>query len=396
MEPRTVPELIERTYRRYGDRRAVLGRSGWLTFSEVEHESARAAGAIANAGAAPGDRIVLAVDSGPQARILEYAILGHGFVRVAVSTRLHPREIADIAVDCGATVVFGGEVLRSALEDAGSTAALLDPDARGNPQSVPDVSPADTTMLIYSGGSTGISKGAIVSNAAWIAHTNASLSILPDVDPDDTVLAVAQLPYLGGSIAFDCATAGASTVFLARFSAAKVIDAVVRYGITVLPLASTMLELLAAELDQSGRRLPELRVVPYGGSPIRPDALDRAARLLPSTLVQYYGLAEALAPLVSLSAADHDQAIASGDHTRLRSAGRWLDGIQHRIDNDELLVRGEVVMPGYANRGPAAPLDAQGWFRTGDIVSEDDDGFLYITGRSNDIIMSGGFNVHPS
>ena len=184
-------------------------------------------------------------------------------------------------------------------------------------------------------------------------------------------------------------------VFREQFDPAEVVEAVTTDGVAYLPLAAIMVERLADEL--AGRTLPMLKAVPYGGSAIRPAAFERSAPAFPGVLYQYYGLAEALAPLACLTADDHDRGISrdAAAHARLRSAGTWLPGVEYRLIDGELAVRGPVVMPGYYNR-PDGGIDSDGWFATGDLVEVDDAGYLFVTDRIKDIIITGGYNVHPS
>ncbi|KOG91643.1 hypothetical protein ADK38_02045, partial [Streptomyces varsoviensis] len=136
-----------------------------------------------------------------------------------------------------------------------------------------------------------------------------------------------------------------------------------------------------------------IRAVPYGGSPIDIAALERAERVFPGVLTQFYGLAEALAPLTVLTPADH----ASGMPGRLGSAGRAVDGIGLRLVDGEVVVRGDTVMEGYWNRPElTAAAFADGWFRTGDLAEIDADGYVRLLGRSSEMIVTGGFNVYPA
>jgi acyl-CoA synthetase (AMP-forming)/AMP-acid ligase II len=169
---------------------------------------------------------------------------------------------------------------------------------------------------------------------------------------------------------------------------------------------------------------PKLRAIPYGGSTISTEVLVRASEVFPGTLIQFYGLAEALAPISCLSSKDHDGPAAvlrsNVDHAEivrafqiLGSAGKPVSGIEIKIcgsnaipftedqqvdGTGEVLIRGHTVMHGYWNRPSltAQVLDSEGWFSSGDIGELDNEGFLHILGRQNDVIISGGFNVYPS
>lgn len=381
-DPATVPQLIEQMFDRYATR--VAFPEDGTTFTRLEERVARMRGRLASFGLAAGEPVVIAVSTSAEARVLELAVLSGGWVRVAVSTRLHPRELGSLAADCSSRLVVCDDDAADGVRAAVASATVVGLGELDGGEATGASGESDTAMLIYTSGSTGPAKGAIVTQHAWVRQTRRSLGQLPAIGGNDLVLAVAQLPHFGGSIALNCATAGAATIFLDRFDAAEVVRVVREQNVTILPLAATMLELLVEELGAG--TLPSLRAVVYGGSAISPTALERATRALPGMLIQFYGLAEALAPLTCLSPTDHESA-------DLRtSAGRWLTGVDHRFVDGVLEVRGEVVTPGYISRGGSTTRD--GWFRTGDLA-HDDDGYLYLADRADHVIMSGGYPVQP-
>ncbi|WP_169739682.1 class I adenylate-forming enzyme family protein [Amycolatopsis taiwanensis] len=394
-------------------RSADVADGHWLTFAEVAELARAATALLAEHAAAFGDRIVLALPNSVILRILERGVLGAGMVRVALSPRLHAREIAAIAVDCDARIVCctaeSRDAVAEALAEAGSAATLIvagDQPATGtmSPASLRASSPAsaisqraplpgDIAMLMYSSGTTGRPKAAVVTHRTWVAQTNRALEYLPPLGSDDVVLAVAPMTHFGGSIGLDGAVCGAATLTMARFEPHTVLEAIREFGVTVLPLVPIMLERLARAAVESGTSTTGLRVVPYGGSPIGREALALAHSVFPGSLVQFYGLAEALAPLTVLTPRDHSSAA-----DRLGSAGRVCRGVELRVaDDDELIVRADTVMPGYWNRPElTSAVLSEGWFRTGDRGRIDQDGYVHLLGRSTDTIITGGFNVHPA
>jgi len=420
--PTTVAEQVRRAQRCFSADPALLTAEGWISFGQLADLADAAAHLMADEGARFGDRIVLYFENGAELRVLEHAVLGNGLVRVALSPRLHPREVAEIVLDSNASLVCCSPgvapAVREALAEAGASARVLPFSNAGSgenslavlasrPRSTalewPSVSPADIAMLIYSSGTTGTPKAAVVTHGAWVAQTSLAMRQLPEIGRGDVVLAVAPMTHFGGSIGLDCAMSGAATVPVAAFEPHSVLSAIDEYGVTVLPLAPIMLTRLVEALDAGARRPPPIRAIPYGGSPVPPGTLAAAVGYFPGALVQYYGLAEALAPIACLTAGDHDALLGSGSHGhplrhRLESAGRVVDGVQVRLVGRQILVRGETVMVGYWNRDTlnAEVLNADGWLSTGDIARIDDDGYLYLIDRAQDVIISGGFNIYPA
>jgi acyl-CoA synthetase (AMP-forming)/AMP-acid ligase II len=442
MSPHTIAEQFEAVLSSTPQARFLWWDSSWLTVQETAHCASVMAARLAAAGAHTGDRVVIAMRNSPMFRIVEQGVLCVGYVRVALTPRLHAREIAAIAADCTAAVVCcdaeRAVELRTALLDAGCDAtvvglddadvrSLLDTDERAIPWSAP--LPDDIAVLLYSSGTTGRPKGATVTNSAWVAQTSLALAqLLPNhpeqvgqsIGAGDIVIAAAPMAHFGGSMALDAAAVGAATVTLAAFSPRETLESVVAHRATVLPLAPIMLARLA-ELTEEDPGLVRaaastLRAIPYGGSPIDWRVLLAASRAFPGLLCQHYGLSETLAPVAALTAREHDAAVVAvdkGDNGAavmlLSSAGRIAGEAQVRLrqgerdvtdeatstNPGELDVRGPLVSRGYWNN-PAVTyesFDADGWFRTADLAWFDAERRLHLAGRAADLIVSGGFNV---
>jgi acyl-CoA synthetase (AMP-forming)/AMP-acid ligase II len=207
------------------------------------------------------------------------------------------------------------------------------------------------------------------------------------------------MAHFGGSISLDATVMGCSTVTLRKFDPLEVIRAVEAHGITVLPLAPVMLTRLVAEVRRRGEPAPPIRRIPYGGSPMEPSDRVDAAITFPGALTQFYGLAEALAPLAILTPAEHDRGVEvfAEEPGWLSSAGRLQPHVEARLSSGELLVRTPTLMSGYWNREDLtrAVLDEFGWLRTGDLAEFDEHDLLHVLGRTDDVIISGGFNILP-
>ncbi|MEV0697230.1 AMP-binding protein [Saccharopolyspora sp. NPDC050389] len=370
----TLAELVAAAHRTFAARPAV----GALTFGELGAQARAAATALRRLGLRPGDRVLIALDNRPEVLALEHALWLGGFVRVAVSTRLHPAEIAAIADDCGAAAIVTELDVPGRRVIAPGADLFTGPADDFEPRRDPD----ELVALMYTSGSTGRPKGAQVTSGAWVAMVEAMWQELPPIGPDDVVLHVAPMSHFSGSVGSAYTLAGAAAVPLTRFDPVEALAAIDRHRVTAVTLVPTMLERLAEVVD----RPTSLRAVVYGAAPISVPAMRRAQRALGTVLYQFYGLSEALAPLTVLSAADH----AAGQV--LSSIGRPVDSVELSILDGEIAVRGPQIMPGYWGGEPLW----DGWFRTGDLGRVDDAGYVHLAGRRSELIVTGGFNVYPA
>lgn len=429
----TVADLVRRAHERYAAYPAVLGPRGAVSFAELRDSVRSLAGALAELGCRRGDRVVLALDNGPELLALEQAVFASGLVRVAVSPRLHPAEIAFIAQDCAARVIVCEQRHAAALTarrpDLPALAALVvleagtSADGDGGAAYAADavyadllrsgpegpaadtaVTPDDLAALLYTSGTTGRPKGAMVTHRAWVGMLGEFAAQLPPVGPGDVVLHTAPMSHFGGSVGSAYTLRGAAAVTLRRFDPVETLRAVERYRATAVPLVPTMLKDLTAAAVSGSFDLGSLRAIPYGGSAIGATAAARAHQVFGEVLYQFYGLSEALAPVAVLSARDHRHEPGRRLPPRLASAGRFCPSVEFRVlpgaerpdGAGELQVRGVPVMQGYWHPPEqTAAVLRDGWFATGDIGFVDDGGFLHIVDRSRDVIISGGFNVYP-
>lgn len=424
IEALTVASCLADAEERFADAPSLLCPHGWATFAEVGEMASAAARLLGEALVGQGDRVVICLPNSAVFRVLDHAVLRHGMVRVALSARLHLREVLAISVDAGASAVCIPPEQAAGLEalfteaghpisvlpfsDGGEGTTIRDLLAPGPSDEVGSViAPTDLAMLLYSSGTTGEPKAAMITHETWMAHARNSLDCLPPIGVGDVVLAVAPMAHFGGSIALDCSFAGAATVPLADSGAAEILAATREYGVTVLPLAPVLLSRITDQVRAEASEPLRLRAIPYGGSAIDWRDLAQAAKLFPGALYQFYGLAEALVPVSCLSADDHDDAVrllAGGDADSViarrifESCGTPVTGVDGRITaHNTLAVRAPAMMSGYWKQPEltASVLDSEGWFSTGDVADFGADGLLTVNGRADDVIITGGFNVQP-
>ncbi len=400
--------LLDQAATRFPDRGAVyLGTEQVSTWSELRGRALGLAGAI-RASHGPGTRVAVATENCPEIVELMFGIWAAECVFVPLNYKLHPREMGDILSDSGAEIVFASAKIGAALEPVidlpltaiGSYhyAALLDSNAW---QPV-DVDPDALAWLFYTSGTTGRSKGAMLSHRNLMAMTVSHLADFDDPDADCSLVHGAPMSHGSGMYVLPYVLRGARQVIPASgaFDAQEFLDLCGHHPGTAAFLAPTMVQ----RLVQTGRPCPgNLRTVIYGGGPMYVENLAAALAAFGPIFVQLYGQGEAPMTITGLRRADH----IGADDAVLGSVGYPRSGVEvavlrtsgGRADIDEIgeiVCRGDVVMSGYWNNPDAtASALVNGWLHTGDLGSFDHRGYLTLRDRSKDVVISGGSNIYP-
>ena len=374
----------------------VTGRRQ-LSYAALYELASREARALAAAGAARGERVAMIAGSSSHVIVAMHATTLLGGVFVPLNVRLAVPELAEQLRSADPTLVLCDgprkELAKAATKLAGSPAPLLLP--------LPPVStaaalvdahdPDDCHSIIYTSGTTGRAKGVMLTfGNFWASATASALNL--GLDPHDRWLACLPLYHVGGlSIPIRSVIYGTAMDLHGGFDP-QAVNAGVRAGyVTLLSVVPTMLRrmLEADELPFDG----SLRAVLVGGGPVSRSLLERAvARGLP--VVQTYGLTEAGSQVTTLA--------PSEAMSHLGSAGRPLLSMDLRVaaasgDAGEIQIRGPAVTPGYFRDASAtATAFREGWLHTGDVGVLDEEGFLTVLDRRDDVIVSGGENVYPS
>jgi long-chain acyl-CoA synthetase len=264
----------------------------------------------------------------------------------------------------------------------------------------------DTVVQMYTSGTTGVPKGVLTThrNLAAAAETSPRWGF----DADTVSLTPLPMFHIGGiGWAFLGLWSGATTILVSEFVPEAVLDVLERERVTNAVFVPTMLQMLAAVPGAVERDYSALRSIAYGASPITTPVLKAALHTFRCALFGIYGLTETTGAAVQLDAADHDPD-GPREHL-LRSVGRPYPWVELRIVDPltraacgphqvgEVWLRAPNVMAGYFNRPAetAAALTADGWLRTGDGGYLDDGGYLFLTDRIKDMIVTGGENVFP-
>lgn len=267
--------------------------------------------------------------------------------------------------------------------------------------------PEDIALLLFTSGTTGDPKAAVLRHRHLASYVVSTVEFM-GADADEAAL-VSVPPYhvAGISAVLSGTFAGRRTVYLEAFSPEAWVAAASGEAITHAMVVPTMLGRILDVLERDRERLPALRHLSYGGGRMPTPVVERALALLPHVdFVNAYGLTETSSTVSVLDPDDHRAAVASDDpavRARLGSVGRPLPGLEVTVrDTDgevlppgepgEVWVRGEQVAGEYLGKGGAA--DA-GWFATRDGGWFDSEGYLYLTGRLDDVIVRGAENISP-
>ena len=282
---------------------------------------------------------------------------------------------------------------------ATSAADFVSPeiDAFGNPD--------DLVGIIPTGGTTGPSKGAMVTNLGWGTMIETAADAMAGRTDNPVALVSAPITHAAGPIALSTLSLGGTQVILPGFDAEKVLGCIEAYQISHMYLPPTALYQLLASPSIGQHDMKSLRIFILAGSPVSPEKLRIAVETFGPCMCQGYGQVEA-PMIVTWLSPEVVAAAAAGDHPeRLASCGKATRSVQVGIMDDdgkllpngeagEIVVRGVLVSHSYFEKPEAtAEVRTFGWHHTGDVAKRDDDGFFYIVDRKKDMVVSGGFNV---
>jgi long-chain acyl-CoA synthetase len=415
----SVATILAESALRYPDRTAVVLGPERVTYAELWEQARRYAAVLRDRGVGPGDKVALLLSNITDFPRAYYGALALGAVVVPVHALLTAQEIQFVLEDSGAKVLVCAGPL---LGEGGKGAELAGVDlltvmggedeSRALEALARQAEPAsglvlrdehDEAVVLYTSGTTGKPKGAVLthSNMVWNASVSAFDTI--GIEPDDVVLGCLPLFHsFGQTCAMNAAfRRGATLVLVPRFDGPGALDLLVTQKVTVFQGVPTMYIALL-EAARKDERRPQLRVAVSGGAALPLAVLEKVKEVFGADILEGYGLSET-SPVASFNQP------AFGRKPGTVGCPIWgveveiaEPGVDDRIELmptgelGEIVIRGHNVMKGYLNRPDAtAAAIVDGWFRSGDLGTKDEDGFITIVDRKKDMVLRGGFNVYP-
>jgi long-chain acyl-CoA synthetase len=417
---KTLANLLSTSAVGHGDRIALVSDGREISYGELDRRARRFGTHLKRIGVRAGDRVTLCTANSVDWAVAYYGTLCTGAVINPLNALLTAEEVAYVTENCGATLL---------IADAAKCANVADLRAHGKPEQfltigaeslarfpsfgealasvaegmVPaTVQPQDVAALLYTSGTTGHPKGAMITHRALLL--NAALTAQMHArTADDTVVTALPLPHVYGAAILNAAVlTGMKLVVHSRFREASILEDLARHRATMFEGVPTMYHYLLACPELEECDLSSLRRCTVGGQTMPVSKMQEVERRFGCPLIELWGMTE----LGGLGTTH-----ASYATPRLGSIGVPLPHMEIRLgtlrsgqpqprcgDVGELMIRGPLVMKGYFGDESATSdaLDESGWLRTGDLGRQDEEGYIYIVDRKNDMIITAGYNVYPA
>ncbi len=396
------------------DHPALVTRSSQLTWAEVDQRVDRAARALTQSGLSKGARVALMIGNRPEFAIAYFGVLRAGLVAVPINTGYTSLEVSRLCNDAGAEILLldasAAKVGASVAKRAPATRVIAVDSAEGAEMvgagpggrgafAPPKTQAKDLAVLMYTSGSEGQPKGAMLSHGAMRANIDALAKVRRPaaMEPDDRLLLVLPMFHIYGLNAGLglVAKVGATCVLLDRFEPRSSLAAVRELGVTNIAGAPPMYVSWSAE-GSLRESMDGVRLLISGASALPPDVFAQFATITGKPIWEGYGLTECCPVVTSTLVARR---------AKPGSVGRPLSGVQVSLrdtsgqevdegDPGEVWVKARSVLSGYWPDGSGG-VDADGWFHTGDVAILDEDGDYRLVDRRRDLIIVSGFNVYP-
>jgi len=421
----SIASILAESAVRHADRTAVKLGDVQLTYAQLWAHAKQYAAVLRERGIGPGDKVALLLPNTPHFPLSYYGVLALGAVAVPVHALLKAEEIEYVLQDSGAKALICaapllGEGAKGAELAGVPVLAVMDSpggvtgDAgverldtlalSATPiEAVVEREAEDTAVVLYTSGTTGKPKGAEITHLNVTMNVLASATYSFDIGPDDVVLGCLPLFHtFGQTCCMNTAFfVGACVVMLPRFDGAQALDLLVSEQCTIFMGVPTMYVALVAAGKASDAR-PTLKTALSGGAALPEAVLEEFEQVFGTPVLEGYGLTET-SPVATFNQV--------GFPPRPGTVGKSIWGVEVEIakaevddrvellptgELGEIVIRGHNVFKGYLNKPEAtASAIVDGWFRSGDLGTKDEDGYVRIVDRKKDMVLRGGYNVYP-
>ena len=398
-----IGALIRQSARRFGDAPALECDGRTVSFREFDEATDRVGNRLLAEGLEPGDRVAVMLPNGIECLVAYYALAKAGLVRVPLNERDRIEQNSYKLDDAGCRALIHNGVRPPGGADLifETDASWLDEVAWSGPAD-PCYVPRDPEApyrLGYTGGTTGMPKAVTLTMRGEHAEiANFLIDLMPDIGPGDTFLHAAPIIHASGAFFLPCIARGVRSHVMTKFDAQAWLETLQSTRASYSFLVPTMIALVLDVPGVEDYDTSSLRRLCWGASPIPPSVADKAQRVFGKVLAQTYGQSEAPMAITVLQPDEHDRVGSAGRAYTLMEVATMDDEDAFLPPGEvgEVVARGPLLMKGYWNRPDLTEQTIRnGWLHTGDLGYIDEDGFVYLVDRKNDMIISGGSNVYP-
>lgn len=431
--PVRIFELLETAAARWPEKPAISFEGETRTWRQTYQRCRAATTLLSGIGVKKGDRVAFLGFNSNVCYESYYSPAMIGAILVPINYRLSVREMIECVEDCLATVLIVDphfvDQARQIQQSCSSVTTLVYAGSRIKDEPTPDgmlcyedelkkviaansyceLTPSqddESVIFFYTGGTTGRSKGVMLSNINFQCNTDCSIPLYRMQQGWNFIVLGPLFHLAAGSRVFSSTALGGHCAILPKFDVLEVFQTIEKYRINSATLVPTMFQMMLDHPDFSKYDLSSLKMLAYGAAPMSVSLLSRVIKAFPGVdIFQTFGMTEAAPILTSLDSKYH---VLSGPNSnKLGSVGRAVSHVQLKIvdergrelaagETGEIIARGDNIMTGYWHL-PELTAEAlsDGWYHTGDAGYLDEEGFLFLEGRVKDMIVSGGENIYP-
>ncbi len=416
----TIASILAESAVRHADRTAVVLGDLRLTYAQLWGHAKQYAAVLREKGVGPGDAVALLLPNTPHFPLAYFGVLALGAVAVPVHALLKAEEIQYVLEDSGAKALvcaapllgegakgaeLAGVPVLAVMDGGDATLERIDTMAlSATPiDALVPREPDDTAVILYTSGTTGTPKGAEITHLNVTMNVVASAMHSFDIDSSDVVLGCLPLFHtFGQTCCMNTAFyVGASVVMLPRFDGAQALELLTKEKCTIFMGVPTMYIGLLEAAKTSEHR-PQLKSALSGGAALPVPVLEQFTEVFGTQVLEGYGLTET-SPVATFNQV--------GFPPKPGTVGKQIWGVEVEVakaevdesiellptgELGEIVVRGHNVFKGYLNKPDATKAAiVDGWFRTGDLGTKDEDGYVAIVDRKKDMVIRGGYNIYP-